>query len=557
MAGTDTGTQPRQRMRIEASVEQLVVVAALFWTLSANRPFLMAALRGHGPGEPGTWGYALALVAMLAGLHAALLLLLANRWTVKPLLAVLIVASAAASHFMDRFGIHLDPSMLRNVLRTDFAEARELLGWALLAHLALHAGLPLALLWQVRVTQRRSALRSASVRAGAIVAAAGTAAVALLLVFQPFSSLMRNNKQLRHLITPANILWSVARVSAADARDAVRLREPIGLDARLAPGAATLRRPRLLVVVVGETARSANWGLNGYARQTTPQLARLPLVNFPDVTSCGTNTEVSVPCMFAPVGRRAYDEDRIRGSESLLHLLARAGVQVHWRDNQSGCKGVCDGLPGDAVAALNPAGLCREGRCPDEALLFDLDRRLGAAHGTQVLVLHMIGNHGPAYFRRYPPAFARFLPACEHDDLERCTREEIVNAYDNALLYTDQVLASLVARLQAHAGSVDAAMLYVSDHGESLGESRLYLHGMPYAIAPTEQTRVPMVMWISDGFARAAGVDDACLRRRAQQPASHDHLFHTVLGMLDVRTALYERDWDLTADCRARGDRDT
>ncbi len=175
-----------------------------------------------------------------------------------------------------------------------------------------------------------------------------------------------------------------------------------------------------------------------------------------------------------------------------------------------------------------------------------------AAVGTQLLVLHMIGNHGPAYFRRYPAAFARFVPACEHDDLQRCTREQIVNAYDNALLYTDHVLASLVSKLQAHAAKVDSAMIYVSDHGESLGENRLYLHGMPWPIAPAEQTRVPMAIWTSTGFDRSAGLDQACLRRRAQRPAGHDHLFHTVLGLLDVRTALYERGWDLTAECRGR-----
>jgi lipid A ethanolaminephosphotransferase len=312
------------------------------------------------------------------------------------------------------------------------------------------------------------------------------------------------------------------------------------------------------VLVVGETARAANWGLGGYARQTTPELAALaasqPLVNFAEVTSCGTNTEVSLPCMFAPVGRRDYDEGVIRGSQSLLHVLARAGVAVHWRDNQSGCKGVCEGLPQDEVQSLNLPGLCAEGRCLDEGLLAGLGARLDAAKGktgTQLLVLHMLGNHGPSYFRRYPPAFARFQPACGFDDLQKCSQQEIVNAYDNALLYTDHVLASLATQLQAAAGSVDSAMLYVSDHGESLGENNLYLHGLPYAIAPDMQKRVPMVLWLSSGAPQALGLDMACLQRRARQPAAHDHLFHTVLGLLDVQTALYEPAWDLAQGCRS------
>jgi lipid A ethanolaminephosphotransferase len=308
-----------------------------------------------------------------------------------------------------------------------------------------------------------------------------------------------------------------------------------------------------VVLVVGETARAANWGLNGHARQTTPELAAVPgLINFPQTSSCGTNTEVSVPCMFAPVGRRDYDEDRIRGSESLLHVLARAGVDVLWRDNQSGCKGVCEGLPSEEMVRLDPPGLCAEGRCLDEALLAGLDERLASARGSGLIVLHMLGNHGPSYFRRYPERFARFQPACQSDDLRQCDSTAIANAYDNALLYTDHVLATLIARLQAQAQSsqVDTAMIYLSDHGESLGESNLFLHGLPWAIAPEVQKRVPMVMWFSDGLARQERLDLDCLRRRAAQPAAHDHLFHTLLGLLDVRTALHEPALDLLAGCR-------
>ena len=310
----------------------------------------------------------------------------------------------------------------------------------------------------------------------------------------------------------------------------------------------------VLVVVVGETARAANWGLSGYARQTTPQLAALDVVNVPVVQACGTHTEVSLPCMFAPIGRRDYDESRIRGQESLLHVAARAGVAVHWRDNQSGCKGVCEGLAGDTVTSSNAPGLCEQGRCLDEGLIHDLDARLASARGTQLWVMHMLGNHGPSYFKRYPPAFARFQPECREDDLHRCSTEQIVNAYDNALLYTDHVLASAIAKLRAHAAEVDSALIYVSDHGESLGERGLFLHGLPYAIAPEVQTQVPMVMWFTAGFERAAGLTAGCLRpllrQEAAAPLAHDHLFHTVLGLLDVRTRIKEPRWDLSSGCR-------
>jgi len=538
-----------RRFTIPATIEQVLVVAAAYWMLGANQLFFHAALAGRAPAEPATWGFALALAALLVAVHVFLLALAANRWTLKPLLAVLVVATALASWFMQHYGIYMDPSMLRNVLRTDPAEARELLSWALLPHLLVHAGLPLALLWRVQLVRRRWP-QAVLVRLLVLLLAAAMASAALLSIFQPFASLMRNHPQVRYLITPANYLWSIASVAAADARSAHVPRRPVGLDAAPGPSWAARKRPMVVVLVVGETARAANWGLDGYARQTTPQLARLPVVNFADVSACGTSTEVSLPCMFSAVGRRDYDESRIRGSESLLHVAARAGVAVQWRDNQSGCKGVCEGLPGETVTAADAPGLCPEGRCLDEALLAGLDERLAKARGTQLLVLHQLGNHGPSYFRRYPRAFAHFQPACENDDLQQCTQAQIVNAYDNALRYTDHVLASLVAKLQAQAGRVDSAVIYVSDHGESLGENHLFLHGMPYAIAPRVQTRVPMVMWFSGGLQAAGGIDMACLRARAAQPTSHDALFHTVLGLLDVRTQAYEPAWDLLQPCR-------
>lgn len=552
-AGTPgSGAKGRSGWRIDATVEQLVLMAGLFWALAVNRPFYAAALKGRDWSDPATWGFAAAMFVMVVALHAWLLLLVCNRWTVKPLLTVLALCTAAASYYMADYGVILDPSMLRNVLRTDVAEARELLNAHMAGHLLVYAGLPLLLLWRVRVV-RRPWLRAATRRLGWLllltVALVGTA----LAVFQPLAALTRNHREVRYLVTPGNYLWSTGDVLAADARKAAKPRQPIGLDAKAGPSWATRNKPMVVVLVVGETARASNWGLSGYARQTTPQLAQLPVVNFPDVTSCGTNTEVSVPCMFAPIGRRDYDEGRIRGQESLLHVLSRAGVTVHWRDNQSGCKGVCEGLPGDTVSSLNAPGLCNEDHCLDEGLLHDMDERLQRVQGTQLWVFHMLGSHGPSYFRRYPPAFAHFLPDCRDDDLRRCSAEEVTNAYDNAMLYTDHVLASAIAKLQAHAGEVDSALVYVSDHGESLGEHGLFLHGMPYAIAPDLQKHVPMVAWTSAGFEAAAGMNAGCLQpelqRGARQPVSHDHLFHTVLGLLDVRTALHEPRWDLTQPC--------
>jgi lipid A ethanolaminephosphotransferase len=346
-------------------------------------------------------------------------------------------------------------------------------------------------------------------------------------------------------------LYGLAADSLRGVRDVNTPRAPVGTDAKLMRVAVSGKH-RVFVLVVGETARAANFGMLGYERATTPELAALNVIAFRNVTSCGTSTEVSVPCLFSEGGRADYDERRIRNSEGLLDVLVRAGYAVTWLDNQSGCKGVCRGagVRYEKLAADAAPELCHGDECFDGILVRRLQAELAEVQTDTVFVLHMMGNHGPAYFRRYPPEFRRFTPDCATAELRDCSREQVVNAYDNAILYTDHVLAGVLQTLAAHAVSIDSAMLYVSDHGESLGEHGLYLHGLPYSIAPDTQTRVPMITWISPGFARAETVDTRCLEGRAGDALSHDNVFHSVLGLLDVQTRAYRAERDLFAECR-------
>ena len=527
--------------------ERLVLWISVYVALAYNGSFLKASTAGRDWLALDTWVYASALVVALIALHGLIFSAAVVCWSVRPLLTASVLVAAFATFYMQRYGVYYDPSMLRNVLRTDTAEASELITWSLIAHASLYSVVPLWAIWRIRFTQ--TSLWRAVLRRLVFSAACAMALVAaVLLIFQDFSALMRNQKELRYLITPANVIYSTARVLSADV-DTPKSRQSVGLDARMAAPTKT-QKPKLLFLVVGETVRAGNWGLNGYERQTSPNLQALNAVNFGDVTACGTDTETSLPCMFSATGRRDYDEARIRSSESLLHVLARAGITVHWKDNQSGCKGVCDGLSNIPVDPLAAAALCSEGRCLDEVLLQGLESVTETSDTTTVVVLHMLGNHGPAYFKRYPAAFRRFEPTCDTGELRKCDRQSIVNAYDNAVLYTDHVLGQTVAFLKRQESRFDTAMLYVSDHGESLGEKGLFLHGLPRAIAPDEQTKVPMVWWLSEGFKESRGINSACLKEKASAALSHDNLFHSVLGLLGVSTQVYEMDLDISAACR-------
>ena len=530
-------------------VETLALLTSLFFSLGCNNLFWKSTLAGRALTQADTWLFALGVGVALVALHFILLGLVLNRWTAKPLLALLIVTTAFSSYYMNTFTVFLDPGMLRNVLRTDVKEASELFNVGMLPYLLVFAVLPLLVLF--RIGLRREPMRRAlPIRLLSLIVALVLGGGSILLFFHDLAPLMRNNKEIRYLITPANYLYSLANVLTTDASNASRPRLQIGLDAKLADSWQQRKKPALFVLVVGETARAANWGLSGYARQTTPELAKLDVINFSKVTSCGTNTEVSVPCMFSIYGRRNYNEGKIRGSESLLNVLDRAGMKVIWRDNQSSCKGVCAGVEEHKLSNSKDPQWCDGERCLDEVLISGLDTLLADSKGNLVLVLHQLGNHGPAYFKRYPPALRKFEPVCETADLAKCSREEVVNAYDNALLYTDHMLAQTISFLKKQGAKFDTAMIYLSDHGESLGENGLFLHGVPYSIAPAVQTEVPMVMWFSPGYISSFGLDADCLRRRAQQPATHDNLFHSVLGLLDIRTTIYEPSLDISASCR-------
>lgn len=513
---------------------------------------------------PGSGAQRLALLGamglLVLALTAGLLSLLAWPRLFRPLASLLVVITAVSCHFMWEYGVVIDSTMLANVSNTDVREVRDLLSWALLAWVLVVAGLPLWWLWR-----RPGAWRGVGAQAGrnllGVLVALALALVATVAGYQSLASLMRNHKEVRYLINPLNSLYAVGRLATHQGPRLGQPLTPVGEDAVLGANYAKQARPPLLVLVVGETARAQNWGLNGYARQTTPALAQWQaqgeLVNFSQVSSCGTNTQVSVPCLFSPLGRREGGADAAT-HENLLDVLQRAGLAVLWLDNQSGCKGVCDRVPQAQVSSATHPELCGEGECFDEIMLHDLDARIQAldparrARGV-VVAMHQMGSHGPAYFKRTPASRKPFTPECASNTLSDCPPQDLVNAYDNTIAYTDHFLDQTIRWLhaQAAAGQYDSGLLYVSDHGESLGESNLYLHGVPYALAPEQQTRVPMVSWLSPGLQQRSGVKIGCLRERSAAPLSHDHVFHSVLGLMDVTTSVRQPALNLFSPCGA------
>jgi len=549
MTKIKTSTRPSFPSGLQVSTELLLFGICTFFTVVFSLPFWRSSSSFLG-----TLAFDMVRDLFLMGvvitcLHFLILLPFINRYTLKPLLSLLIIAGASAGYFSWYYGTYFDVSMINNVLQTDFRESTELLtGHYLLFMLALTL-LPLVFLNTAIVTPLALFVAIKRRLVSALVVAA-LMVVSLGISFQSFAGLMRNHTELRYLINPGNLLLSVPRSLVSSVNGAIIDKVEIGLDATTTQS-TTSAKPRLLILVIGETVRAANWGLSGYTRDTTPKLsAQKNLINFTDVTSCGTSTAVSLPCMFADVAKSEYSSAYGLEHKSLLSVVKLAGYTVEWIDNQSGCKGVCEASDTDNIDPLHFVSLCPGGHCFDEALSSNLTEELAETPRNELIVFHMLGSHGPSYFRRYPEGFEVFTPTCHTDELSQCSQQEITNGYDNSVRYTDHVLNAMLTQLQADQ-SRDIAMIYVSDHGESLGEMGLYLHGLPDMIAPDTQNHVPMVWWLSEGLQKATGISASCLRHQAAAAVSHDNLFHSILGLLSIQTEIYDPELDIGLRCTA------
>lgn len=481
----------------------------------------------------------------------AIFLTLASFIRLEKLVATLfILLSACAQYFMMNFGIIVDRSMVTNILDTTSAESYALLSGQMVVVLGFTALLFIALAWWIKIKPSANLWRGTLTRAMTLVVSAVLILLVAALFYKDYASLFRNNKELVKSLNPSNSIVAINSWYFHHKMDNLPLVK-IGEDAKQNAAMKNGPRKNLTILIVGETSRAANFSLGGYDRETNPLLAKDNVVYFPKTASCGTATAVSVPCMFSNMPRTGYDESLAHHQEGLLDIIQRAGIQVQWNDNDGGCKGACDRVPHQDVTDLKLPGECINGECYDEVLFHGLEQTIDNMQGDGVIVLHTIGSHGPTYYNRYPPAFRRFTPTCDTSEIQSCTQEQLKNSYDNTILYVDYIVDKAIKLLQSKQDKFTTSLVYLSDHGESLGENGVYLHGLPYAIAPETQKHVPMLLWLSDDYQKRYNVNYTCLQKKAKEnDYSQDNLFSTMLGMTGVETQEYRAADDILATCK-------
>jgi lipid A ethanolaminephosphotransferase len=535
--------------RPKLSLTQLLIATALFLALFDNQSFFQAVFKVADQSSFTGTGFKIAIVTALIALFMALLSVFANKYLFKPFVILILITASAISFFMDTYKVIIDTSMIQNLFETDYREVMDLLSVKLFVHILFWGVLPALVIYHTDI-QYQPFLKELLSRVVVFVLAIAVFGGAVLSHYKELSFVDRNNKHLRYLINPNHAVYSLVKYLKRSAHPKIVTVDAIGQDAKQTANWQTRGKKSLLVLVVGETARAQNFSLNGYNQLTNPRLSQEDIINFPDTHACGTATAASMPCMFSYFGRENYDDAKAEKTENLLDVLKHAGISVYWRDNNSGCKGVCNRTPTEAMENLKIPEVCNSEECFDEVLLHGLQAMVDKLPNDSVIVMHQKGSHGPAYYKRYPPKFKVFTPECATNQVQDCPQDKIVHAYDNTLLYTDHFLTEVIHFLQKNSGNFHTAMLYMSDHGESLGENGIYLHGLPYMLAPDEQKHIPFILWLSPGFADSFHIDKACLKQNSSTEYSHDYLFHSVLGMMSVNTGVYNKAYDIFAGCR-------
>ncbi|MDH4468226.1 MAG: phosphoethanolamine--lipid A transferase [Bacteriovoracaceae bacterium] len=457
-------------------------------------------------------------------------------------LIILFFVSALCSYFVDRFGIPVDRKMMDNIVNTDHRELMDLFTLALINKFIFLGALPIFFIYRMTFSHHQDGFwKQLRLNAKNFTIALSSILLLIFLNSKFYASFFREHKELRYFTNPTFPIYSVVQFAFSNYSSLDSKISIIGTDA-IIPETDTQRD--LIIMVLGETARSERFSLNGYYRDTNSLLSKEKVISFSNFFSCGTSTAESLPCLFSNFGVHNYKRTLALKTENILDVLKHTHeVNILWRDNNSDSKGVALRVKNEdfRTPALNPE--CDE-ECRDVGMLSGLQKFVDDTKEKDILiVLHQMGSHGPAYYKRYPAAFEKFTPACHTKELSECTLEEINNAYDNTIVYTDYFLSQVIKFLKMNSKKFETAMLYVSDHGESLGENGIYLHSLPNMIAPVEQRKIPAIFWFGDSILEDIDVDE--VKKISHERYTHDNIFHTLLGLFEVETKLYDSRLDL------------
>jgi lipid A ethanolaminephosphotransferase len=527
---------------------QLIVICCIYFSVVLNYPFLQRALNAAVSGSEYSLMFVVSIPVFLTSLFVLINSVLGLGRALKPVLILTLLVSSFIFYATNTYGTVFDYGMIQNTFETDSAEAFAYLNLSSFVSIFIFGVMPSLLVFFVNI-KKQTMGQALWARTRLFATSSVIIAIIAAFFYANYAAVGRNNSGLLSYITPYKMIDSSVKYinrnyySTPPEFQVLDQSPSLETDNNL---------PTVTVLVIGETARAHNFSLNGYAKPTNLYTEKLDVLSFKKMASCGTATAVSLPCMFSRLNRDNFEKRDASYQQNLIDIISLAGADVLWIDNNNGgCKGVCSRVNTVTIDVKADDPLCDGEYCLDEALLPPLNEKLNTlTHPNTLIVLHMMGSHGPTYFKRYPQDKRVFEDDCQRSDIQNCSEAQLVNTYDNTIAYTDYVLSKVIESLQSLEATETArtAMLYVSDHGESLGEKGMYLHGLPYAFAPSEQTHIPMIYWQAQNNTTE---DMACLDKLSSDAVSHDNLFDIVIGITGVESKAYQRHSDVFANCRS------
>ena len=531
----------------------LVFVIALYFCIVLNIPLWRTFYEILSKLETVNIGFLISLPLFLVAILNLMFQLVAWPYIGRLFFVILTFISSITAYASYQYGVIFDYGMMENIFETNSGEAISYFSLSGLMTIVVIGVIPCLIIIFAK-SKRQSFIKTFIIyKLVSIIVSIAVIVLIINFFYKDYASVGRNNKYLNRVINPSYVYTGIKYIDETYFTKPIAYQK-IGLDAKLVTTATSNGKPTLFVFVLGETARSQNYQANGYPRPTNQYTQSDNMISFKNVTSCGTATAVAVPCMYSVMDRNNYNKQIAYNQDNFIDILHRAGISMLWKENNGGDKGVGVRIRKITLKRDVNNPLCDSESCLDMALLNNFDQEVAEMKGSKFITLHIMGSHGPTYYKRYPKDHIFFTPDCQRADIENCTKEQIVNSYDNTILYTDYVISQLIQKLKGYSDKYNTALFYISDHGESLGEGGLYLHGTPYSLAPKYQTTVPMMMWFSKSFTQDRGLNLTCLEHIANNAKrgdySQDNVFSSMLGIMDVTTSVYKPQQDIFRQCR-------
>ena len=493
-----------------------------------NLPFFSYVAENTNESTGGKIFLLVSLVVIMLALNFLMtyLVMFLTRRVGRVLLAVLSLINATAVYFIDTYSVMIDATTIENVFNTRYSEASGFFSWWLWVFIFLFGVLPAAYCLLQPVVYGK-AKKMAACCGGSLV----IVLVVAILNYSQTLFVSQHDTELGGLLQPWSYVVNTCRVISISHDEQAE-------EIKLPDGKITDHDKAVVVLVIGESARKANFQLYGYQRQTNPLLSKHKELKVYQANSCATYTTAGTKAILEP-----------ENSDDLYELLPnyafRTGVDVSWRTSNWGEPPIHidEYLTNEALGEKYPG----QNIYHDAILLQGLRERIASSRKDKVLiVLHTSTSHGPNYADKYPKEFEVFKPVAKNVEEGQKNVGLLVNAYDNTILYTDYLLDSLINTLK---GMQDwkSAMIFISDHGESLGEKKMFMHGLPMKLAPKEQYEIPFLVWTSENFSNYKRTSSSQEPREGELPPvlEQHYIFHSVLHLLSIQSPAYDRNYDI------------